>query len=260
MKELRTLAIVVMTVVCALATTASSQVAPDNKSKPPSSQTAPESKSRPAPNAWMLTPTPYLAWNKGITPSARAARDNDADDGEGNELPLTDPHAEPMGPGIGCGLPEKEISIDPNRVVLAGTFTRHGSVLSASERSLYTEVTVQVDEVFEDRGASGAVRGGDVTIVIFGGTITLASGQTVTYDTWPAQFSLQPDHKYLLVLSYYREGNYFGVMDDWDISDGTVRPNTAPGEYRAKHGLSSLSGLPVQQLHTALPKLLQESQ
>ena len=245
MKELRTLAIAAMAVVCALATTVSSQTAPDNKSKP-------------APNAWMLTPTPYLEWNTDIAPSVRAERDKDADEGEGNELPLTDPQGWPLRPGIGCGIPETEIPPDPNRVVLTGTFTKHRSVLSASERSLYTEVTVHVDEIFEDRGASGAVHGGDVTIMFWGGTVTLALGRTLTYDTQPIQFSLQPDHRYFLVLSYHREGDYFVVEDDWDISDGILRPNTGSDEYRAKHGLSSLNGLTVQQLGPALDKLLRQ--
>lgn len=250
MKELRTLAIAAMTVVCALATTASSQTAPDNKSKP-------------ACNAWMLTPTPYLAWNKDIAPSVRAERDKYADEGAaagGQELPLTAPHPDALGPGHGGGISKTEILPVPNRVVLTGTFTTHRSVLSASEFSLYTEVAVRVDEVFEDRGASSAVRGGDVTITLRGGTVVLATGRVLTFNTQPIEFCLQPDHKYLLVLAYYREGDFFIVVDDWLISDGIVRPNTETGEYRAKHGLSSLNGLPVQQLDTALGKLLQESQ
>jgi hypothetical protein len=264
MKELRTLAIVAMTVVCALATAASSQTAPDNFQQQTKGFGSCElgslpwrCTSKPAPNAWMLTPTPYLEWNKNIAPSIRAGRDKYAEEGA-QELPLTDPHVELLGPGIGCGLPKTEIPPDPNRVVLTGTFTKQRSVLSASERSLYNDVTVHVDKVFEDQGASGAFHGGDVTIMIGGGTVTLASGLTLTYDTWPARFSLQPDHRYLLVLSYHREGDFFIVRDDWSISDGIVRPNTEPGEYRAKHGLSSLNGLTVQQLGPALDKLLRQ--
>lgn len=173
-------------------------------------------------------------------------------------MPLTDPHAEPLVHGIGSGIPETEIPPAKDRVVLTGTFTTHRSVLSASEFSLYSEVTVHVDQVFEDQGASSAGPGGDVTIMLSGGTVTLASGRSLSYDTEPAQFCLQPDHKYLLVLSYHREGDFFLDRDDWDISDGTVRPNTGAGEYRAKHGLSSLNGLTVQQLGPALDKLLRQ--
>ena len=103
MKELRVLAIAAMTLVCALATAASSQTAPDNKSKP-------------APNAWMLTPTPYPEWNKGIAPSVRAERDKDADEGAaGQELPLTAPHPDALGPGHGAGVPRSDIRPDPDR-------------------------------------------------------------------------------------------------------------------------------------------------
>ena len=209
----------------------------------------------------MLTPTPYLDWNKGIAPSVRAERDKFADEGAaGQELPLTAPHPDALGPGHGGGMWKTEIPPVLNRVVLTGTFTKHRSVLSASEFSLYTEVTVRVDEVFEDRAGSSAVHGGNVTIMLGGGTVVLATGRVLTFNTQPIEFSLQPDHKYLLVLSYHREGDFFIVRGDWDISDGIVRPNTEPGEFRAKHALSSLSGLTVEQLGPALGKLLNVAQ
>src|ERR1700690_1344994 len=183
MKELRTLAIVAMTVVCALAIAASSQTAPDNFQQQTKGFGSCElgslpwrCTSKPAPNAWMLTPTPYLEWNKNIAPSIRAERDKFADEGAaGQELPLTAPHPDALGPGHGGGMWKTEIPPVLNRVLLTGTFTTHRSVLSASEFSLYTEVTVHVDEVFEDRGASGAVHGGDVTIMLRGGTVVLVT-------------------------------------------------------------------------------------
>ena len=221
------------------------------------SQSTSKDSTKPAPNAWTLTPTPYLEWNKDIAHSIRAERDRYADEGAaGQELPLTAPHPDALGPGIGCGIPKSDIRPALNRIVLTGTFTEDRSVLSASEFSLYSEVTIHVDQVFEDRSGSGAFGQKDITILISGGTVTLASGRVLTHDTEPIQFSLQPSHKYLLVLSYYRDGDFFLIEDDWDISDGTVRPNTRPGEYRAKHGLSSLSGLTVEQLGPALDKLL----
>ena len=135
MKELRTLAIAVMTVVCALVTTASSQVAPDGKSKP-------------APNAWMLTPTPYLEWNKGIAPSVRAARDEFWDSLTFREVPITSPAS--VSPAVGGGPVSTcgpEIRDSTNRAIATASFTSHRSVLSASEFSMYTELTLHVDEV-----------------------------------------------------------------------------------------------------------------
>jgi len=54
----------------------------------------------------------------------------------------------------GSHFNQPEINRFPNRVVLAGTLTRFCSRLSASERSLYTELTVHVDEVYEDQRGS----------------------------------------------------------------------------------------------------------
>jgi len=224
-------------------------------------QTASPLASKSAPNAWMLTPTPYLEWNKDVPHAIRVERDRYADQGAvGQRYPLTSPLSDAPGPGIGCGMFKTEIPPARNRVILTGTFTRHQSVLSASEFSLYSEVTIHVDGVYEDRGVSGAFPDKDITVIIGGGTVTLASGRVLTHDTQPIRFSLQPDHKYLLVLEYYRAGEFYLVMDDWDISDGTVRPNTRPGEYRAQHGLSALSGLTVEQLGPALAKLLNAGQ
>ncbi len=248
MKELRFTAITVLAAALASGVAASSQ-------------TVSESQPKPAPNAWMLTPTAYLDWNKDISHSVRAERDRYLDQGAvGQKLPLTAPHPDAVGPGHGGGVPRSDVRPAPNRVILAGTFTNHRSVLSASEFSLYSEVTVHVDEVFDDQSGSGAHPDKDITILVGGGTVTLASGRVLSYHTDPVRYSLQPDHKYLLILSYYSAGDFYLVMDDWDTSDGTLRPNTVPGEYRANHGLSSLSGLTVEQLGPAVDKLLYEHQ
>jgi hypothetical protein len=224
-----------------------------------SAQMAPDDASTPAPNAWMLTPTPYLEWNKDVSPSVRKERDRYLDQGAvGQRYPLTSPHADPLGPGIGCGMSKTEIPPAINRVILTGTFTKHRSVLSASEFSLYSEITVHVDEVFEDQSGSGAAPGEDLTILVSGGTVTLASGRVLTYGTQPIRFSLQPDHRYLLTLSHYGAGSFYLVEDDWDTSDGFLRFNTRPDEYRAQHGLSSLSGLKIEELGPALATLLKE--
>lgn len=227
---------------------------------PASAQTPPQDAQKPAANAWMLTPTPYLEWNKDIPSSVREARDRDSDKGSaGQKYPLTSPLSDAPGPGIGDGgFKGPEIPLARNRVVLTGMFTKRRSVLSASEFSLYSEVTVHVDEVFDDQSGSGAHPGKDITILISGGTVTLASGRILSYNAGPIHYSLQPGRKYLLILSYHREGDFYVNRDDWDISDGTVRPDTVPDEYRAKHGLSSLNGLAVQQLGPTLAKLLNE--
>jgi hypothetical protein len=122
---------------------------------------------------------------------------------------------------------------------------------------MYTEVTLRVGEVFEDRtGSGGLVPGRDITLLLRGGTVLLRSGQKLTADIPPDEPRLAPGHKYLLVMSYEPKGDFYRLADDWDISDGVVRPNTDRTLAFAKEGRSSLSGVRVQQLGAAFNKEL----
>ncbi len=222
-------------------------------------QTASQDAPKPAANAWMLTPTPYGAWNQDISPALRAQRDRFWDQSAPQRLPLTAPNTDAMSvnsgqDGNGMGPEIKEL---PNRVILTGTFTGHRSVLSASELSIYTEVTMHVDQVFEDQTVSGhPFHDRDITLLLSGGTVTLRSGRILIHNTAPRRLFLQPSHKYLVVLSYHSEGDFYQYVDDWDVSDGTVRANTGWTDYLAQSGRSHLSGLTLQQLGPAVDKLL----
>lgn len=220
-------------------------------------QTASKDAVKPPANAWMLSPTPYGAWNQDISPALRAQRDRFWDDSAPQRLPLTAPNPDPMSVNSGNDGPIRPEILDlPHRVVLTGTFVKHRSVLSASEMSLYTEVTIHVDEVFEDKSGSGLpFPSKEITLLFSGGAVTLRTGRTLYYHTGPQELFLEPNHKYLLVLSYHDEGDFYQYVDDWDISTGTVRANTDRTQYLAREGRSSLDGLTVQQLGSALDKL-----
>jgi hypothetical protein len=245
MKKLRFTA-AALTILFALGLAASAQSTAPNASKP-------------APNAWMLTPTPYLEWYKNISPSLRAERDGFWDGLSSRRMPLTAPSEIGEGTGSSFSADGPEIPDVLHRAILSATFAKHQSVLSASEFSMYTEATLRVDEVFDDQtGADRPAAQRDITLLLPGGTVLLRSGRTLSYKVAPSEMSLEPGHKYLLVMTYHQAGDFYTLADDWDVSDGTLRFNTRTDEYRAQHGLSSLSGLKVEQLGPALAKLLQE--
>jgi len=235
-------------------------------------QTTPTNAPQKAANAWMLTPTPYLEWNKNVSPEIRAERDNYMDYGTPpvltssqppQRLPLTSPGPHEYVTPSGCdgAASGPEIQHHPNRAVVAGTFTSHRSTLSASAFSLYSEITLNVAQVFENRtGSQHLAPHQDITIVINGGTVTLRSGRTLSYDTQPRTDSLQPAHTYLVVLSYHPEGDFYSYHNTWDISDGMTQPIDCRSKYWARSGRSSLSGLSSWQLGPALSKLLVQSQ
>lgn len=223
-----------------------------------SAQTASKETSKPAANAWMLTPTPYLEWNKDIPPAVRSQRDAFWDEVTHREWPLTVRRDGAFGGGdrYDNGT-EPEIPEVPNRVILTATFTASRSVLSASEKSIYTEITMRVQDVFEDKSGSGhPISGHNITLMLNGGTVALGPGRILSDNIQPSELSLQPERSYLLVLQYHKEGDWYALEEDWDVTDGVVRANTRWGQYLAKHGRSRLNGLTVQQLGAALAKLL----
>jgi hypothetical protein len=237
-------------------------------------QTGSANNSKPAANAWMLIPTPYLERNRGISSEIRAERDQYMDQitppvfalpltESARRLPLTSPGKHEYVTPSGCdgAASGREIQDRPGRAVATATFTGHSSVLSATEYSLYSEITLRVGQVFEDRSGSQHLSPGqEITVVVTGGTVRLPSGRTVTYETSPREWSLQPDHSYLLVLSYYKEGDFWFYFETWDVSDGSLRPADCRTDYWARSGRSSLTGLTVQQLGPALGRILYPNQ
>jgi hypothetical protein len=207
----------------------------------------------------MLIPTPYLAWNEGISPSVRAQRDHYWDKVSMSDRPVTAPGAGSISSEGGDDLTVDPYDIPnvPNRVVLMATFREHSSVLSASEYSLYSEVILLVDQVFEDSSGSGhPFANGRITAIVYGGTVFLRSGERFSVHVEPKELFLQPGHKYLLVLSYHSEGDFYGYGDSWDISDGTVRPNTTRTQFLAESQHSELSGVSATQISAVLNKEL----
>jgi hypothetical protein len=171
------------------------------------------------------------------------------------EGPLTTPSEIGEGTGVSFAGDGPEILDLPDRTILTATFTKHQSVLSSSEFSIYTEATLHVDEVFEAQSDSGRpIPHQDVTLLLPGGSVLLRSGRTLSYKVTPADMSLEPGHKYLLVLVHHRNGDFYTLADDWGISDGVVRPNTHRALLFSESGRSELSGLKASDISAGLSK------
>ena len=159
---------------------------------------------------------------------------------------------------MAAGAPE--LPLVPNRIILTATFTSHRSILSDSQRSIYTEVSFLVDDVLDDQSGRTITHGHDITVGLAGGSILTLSGERISYLVQPRKLFLQPDKKYLLVLSYKPDEDFYTAGDFWDISDGTVRVGSIRNESLRREGRSSLVGLTVDQLPEALNQLLAQTQ
>ena len=210
------------------------------------------------PNAWMKTPTPMSSQDPVPVP-VRALRDQLWDESGFPGSLIKDPMIRYAYVRQGCSFAmqdEPELPPVGNRAILTGTFVGFRSVITKSERMIYTDITFRVHDVLEDKTGRKTAPGPEITISVEGGTITTNSGQEISYVTNPSYDSLQPGHTYLVVLIYHADGDFYYDQQSWDISDGIVRPNSIRSQYFASHGLSTISGLTTAEMLRTVKKQL----
>ena len=206
-----------------------------------------------AANAWIKVPSADNLPDT-VSPEIRKLRDENFDKGLASPVPITPENAgsyhiaegsylnltgKPLG-GI------KEFPAIPNRCVVIATFNGYKSFLSASSHSVYTEISLSVNYVFESSGISLAP-GSSITTAILGGTVRLSHGEVISLLTEPKKFSLEPAKEYLLVLEYRPKTQLFDVENQWAIVNRVVQANSRIEERRASLGLSTVIGRSKEQ-------------
>lgn len=104
----------------------------------------------------------------------------------------------------------------------------------ASQPSVYTEVSFSIDGVLEDP-TNQLAPGAAITVAISGGSVQTSNG-TVSYLIDPEQFFIQPQKRYLMVLSYHSDGAFYTLAKNWELSNGIVKPNSKLEQSRAARG------------------------
>jgi hypothetical protein len=206
-----------------------------------------------AANAWMRVPAQDD--KQSVTSSLRRERDSFWDKAIGAHEALTTTQ-----PGMAISegawsAEEPEIPKMPNRAIITGRFVSYRSILSVSERSIYTEVTISIEKVFEAK-ADSAMPGQKITLALPGGTVVAPSGKVITNLTQPRKYFVQPGRRYLFVLTYQPTIDCYFLGDDWDISEGTVRINSLRSQAISSLGHSSLNGLSEHELEPVLDRIL----
>lgn len=215
-----------------------------------------------AANKWMKVPFDLRGQVDTVSPGDRQARDAYWDKliGSATRLSESGPHGHPM--PIGFPDPSApELGDLGDGVMVIGTFETYHSVLSASQRSVYTEIGLRILHVFGHPNAP--IREGQlIDLDRPGGTIIAPWGETLSYEVHPKQMDLQPAHTYLIGLGYdpsghsYRTGYEAGKL--WDLTDGTVKPGNSLQKTRAEQGISEISGLSVTALIELMDKKFQD--
>jgi hypothetical protein len=155
-------------------------------------------------------------------------------------------------PSIFVIPPTSEFGNVGEGALVIGKVESYQTILSQSQRSIYTEVGLRVQRVFGHPVAP--VQAGQLIFIDRpGGTVTAPSGKVISNPLLkPESMGLQPDHTYLIRVGYDESGHFYtaGYKESamWDVTDGTVKPGNAYQRSRAEHGLSEINGMSVDAL------------
>jgi hypothetical protein len=119
---------------------------------------------------------------------------------------------------------------------LTAIFTQSNEVESVSKRSLYKELTLHVEQVFEDQTGSGHPHAGQyINLLLFGRAgASVPSPTDLSVAPVECEDALRIGHRYLLILSYTSSGDFYEPYDHWDISHDTVGANDPRIQYLIK--------------------------
>lgn len=215
-----------------------------------------EEKLKTAKNRWMLTPTDVRIQHDTAAPEQRNARDGFWDGLIGAATPLSQAQTKHLviAPG-GNVASAPEFPTIPNGVWLIGKIEGYHSFLSASERSIYTELNVRLEHVFGP-SQPPLTKGLLIDVGRSGGTVLAPWGKVVSYQLYPREYDVQPGHTYLLLLQYHAEGNFYTEGKRWELTQGFVEADDELEQYRALHGKSQIHGLALPDLINYLDRKL----
>jgi hypothetical protein len=204
---------------------------------------------RNANNRWMLNPVDIRQQRDTVPPEQRKLRDAFWDSLIGASAPLDEPQTTHWNIFPGGNLTTApEFPKIPGGVWLVGKFESYSTFLSASKRSIYTEIHIRVQHVFGNPTAE-PTKGTTIDVARPGGTILAPWGDVASYwvDT-PRVYDAQPGHVYLLLLKYHDAVGFYTEARRWDLTSGVATPDSELEEYRAKHGKSEINGRKLSDL------------
>jgi len=185
-----------------------------------------------------------------VSPATRAARDK-----------TFDRVYHPLPKGVGSSGPDvgpifEEIPTDKSLTVALVQFAGYTTIRSASRRSIYTEVRMNVEQVLRDPSETVRPRTA-LTVILGGGSLRLPSGQIVRKNLdQGAESGIQPGHRYLAFLYHENDGDYFYCVKSWDLSSGVAVPTYPFDVHKANNGASRFAGMQEENFLAAVRGIL----
>jgi hypothetical protein len=181
-------------------------------------------------------------------------------------VPLDQPQPPRNGGSSGSYGVEDEIPFFPKQnagreTIVVAKFDSYQPYLTPSHLSIYTDIKLSVEQVLAP-GSSGVAPGNTIEVLLDGGTVKLPDGKTITSRIYndSGNYSLEPGHRYLLILSYEDKGNFFTNYKDWELANGVAVPNRQDEAVRFQEGRSKYSGLTEDAFISAVRQAIQKHQ
>ena len=199
-----------------------------------------------------LQPTPVDAAQQAIR-QARSELFDNLFAGTGVPMESRSPHA----PGPGGWVrkrDEQELPASLSTAIVVGTISGVLAYQSNDHRAIYTETTIELEQVLSDEDGVASARR-TAAIVQVGGSIVLPDGRVLSHSVQGRGAPLQNGGRYAFFLSYVKQAQCYKLTKAWGLLDGKASA-VSPGDLsRARKGTSLYNGMSEAEFLRALQNL-----
>jgi hypothetical protein len=175
--------------------------------------------------------------------AARAAYFNHMAQPDGVALDARDPKVPAPPPVQRLPPPMEELPATLADAIVVGKIVGVQSFFSQNRGAIYTESTIQIEEVISARQTIS--KGGTLVIVQEGGAIQAAPGSIYTQEVKGGGDALQDNEEYLFFLRNLPALQAYGCRKAWLLADGVVSAVSADDLSRAASKTSTYQGMSV---------------
>ncbi len=127
--------------------------------------------------------------------------------------------------------------------IVVGRISAVQAYQSNDHTAIYTETTIQVEQVPSQQG-NHALVGGSIVIDQVGGSIELPSGRVLTHLSEGLGDPLQSGERYAFFLTYLPSGQCYRPVKAWWLNGGRAQAVSAEDLARVANGSSQYQGIP----------------
>jgi hypothetical protein len=140
----------------------------------------------------------------------------------------------------------EEIPHDPKSLWLLVTFADY-SVIPLEQNGAYTEMHMVVNDVIYNPSGDAIVKGSRLDADVGGGAYIDHNGRKHIFLTTPRRYAMKPGRKYIINASYNTVGGFYSINRHWDVTSGSLVPDTEQDSANVAIGHSHLAGLSTTQ-------------